>query len=395
MKSNNFKPMKDARESFYMPEGTYLNCSYMSPLLKDVEEAGIKAIRKRRQPATIQPEQFFTETDKIRQILAGMLNAEAERFVLVPSVSYGMAHVVHNLSPSPEQEILLAAEQFPSNFYPWQRLARRTGASLVTVAPDPGAASRGKNWNDKLLEAINEQTAVVGISNVHWADGTRFDLLRIRKRANEVGALLVIDGTQSVGALPFDISEIQPDALICAGYKWLMGPYSLGFAYYGPYFDQGIPVEENWINRKNSEDFKGLVRYQEEYQPGALRYEVGEHSNFTLVPMFHAALKKVAAWTPEKIQTWCRSLMDPYMDRIRGMGYLVDEEPWRAAHVFGIRLPESVNPELLKKAFEKENIIVSFRGDAIRISPNIYNTDDDISHLVSVLEKVASTSPVT
>ena len=107
------------------------------------------------------------------------------------------------------------------------------------------------------------------MSHIHWADGTLFDLKAIRQRTRDVGALLIIDGTQSIGALPFDIQEIQPDALICAGYKWLMGPYSLGLAYLGEFFDEGIPIEENWKNRHNSHHFARLVNYEDKYQPHA------------------------------------------------------------------------------------------------------------------------------
>ncbi len=375
-----------------MPEGTYLNCSYMAPLLNDVEEAGIRAIRQRRNPGEITPDHFFKESEEIRKLLGQMLNAEASRIVMVPSVSYGMANVIRNITLGKGKEILLAAEQFPSNYYPWQRLASESGAAIRTVAPEPGAESRGRSWNEQILEAITEKTGVVGISNVHWADGSHFHLKKIREKTDKVGAKLVLDGTQSVGALPLDVEEIRPDALICAGYKWLMGPYSLGFAYYGPHFDDGIPIEENWINRKNSEDFKSLINYQEDYQPGALRYEVGEHSNFVLVPMFHAALKKVASWTPSFIQNYCESITADAVNEIRGLGYSVDDLPWRASHVFGIRLPDHVDPVYLKKILDNEKIIVSFRGDAIRVSVNVYNSADDVKKLVYALQKAVKTT---
>jgi len=124
---------------------------------------------------------------------------------------------------------------------------------------------------------------------VHWTDGTRFDLVAIGRAARRVGAAFVVDGTQSVGALPFDVREIQPDALVCAGYKWLLGPYAMGAAYFGPRYDAGDPIEENWITRRGSDDFQRLVAYQDEYAPGAIRYDVGERSNFILLPMFIAA----------------------------------------------------------------------------------------------------------
>jgi selenocysteine lyase/cysteine desulfurase len=106
---------------------------------------------------------------------------------------------------------------------------------------------RGSVWNEKILSAIDNNTRAVALGNVHWADGTLFQLEEIRKRTRDVGALLIVDGTQSVGVMPFDVKKIQPDALVCAGYKWLLGPYSIGLAYYSEYFDEGTPIEESWL----------------------------------------------------------------------------------------------------------------------------------------------------
>jgi selenocysteine lyase/cysteine desulfurase len=200
-----------------------------------------------------------------------------------------------------------------------------------------------------------------------------------------VGSLLVIDGTQSVGALPFDVEQIQPDALICGGYKWLMGPYSLGLAYYGPYFNDGKPVEENWINRKRSENFAALVNYQNEYQPGALRYEVGEHSNFILIPMLLAALKQINAWKPKNIQQYCSKIASGAIAELRERGFWIEEENNRANHLFGVRLPEGIDRDRLKNRLQKNNISVSFRGDAIRVSPNVYNRESEMRKLAQVL----------
>lgn len=212
-----------------------------------------------------------------------------------------------------------------------------------------------------------------------------FDLIAIRKRANEVGALLIIDGTQSVGALPFDVEKVHPDALICAGYKWLLGPYSIGLAYYGEYFDEGKPVEENWINRKNSENFTGLVNYETNYQSGALRYEVGEHSNFMLVPMLLKALEQLNMWKPENIQEYCRAITKRTIDELVEMGFWIEDEAYRTSHLFGIRLPLELELQKVKEHLLKEKIYVSYRGDAIRISPNVYNTKDDLKKLLTTL----------
>ena len=235
-----------------------------------------------------------------------------------------------------------------------------------------------------ILEAVNSNTAVLAISQAHWADGTRFDLLAMRKKTREVGALLVIDGTQTIGAYPFDVEEIKPDALICAGYKWLLGPYGLGLAYYGEYFDDGKPIEESWINRLNSEDFAGLVEYEDAYQPGSLRFAVGEHSSFVLVPMLLEALRQLNEWQPVRIQAYCRTIIEEPLKKLQEAGYWAEEANWRTSHLFGLR-HQAMPLEKVRSALAERNIFVSFRGSAIRVAPYIHNTVDDLYALTDVL----------
>jgi len=378
--------LKQQRAKFTLSnEATYLNCAYMSPLLKAVEKQGVIGIQRKRNPTSVSPKDFFTDTEKLRKQFAKLIQAEASRIVIIPSVSYGMANVMNNLKVSASDNIVVAAEQFPSNYYPWQRLQADTGVQIKIIAAPETKTNRGKQWNECLLEAIDGNTKLVALGHVHWADGTRFNLKEIRKRTREVDARLAIDGTQSVGALPFSVREIQPDALICAGYKWLMGPYSIGLAYYGESFDNGKPVEENWINRLHSENFAALVNYQPEYQPGALRYEVGEHSNFILVPMMLEALKQINQWKPQAIQQYCKAITQKPIALLREAGFWIEEESARGYHLFGIRLPEGADMEALKKRVAKNKISVSFRGNAIRVSPHVYNTENDMMKLVRVL----------
>lgn len=378
--------LTNQRSEFSMPGGNvYLNCAYMSPMLKSVEKKGIEGIKSKRNPASITGEDFFKDTEKVRKEFSKLINGEPGRIVLVPSVSYGLANVVNNIKLAASDNIIVAAEQFPSNYYPWQRVHQDTGAELRIVSPPDELQNRGKVWNERLLDAIDPHTKLVALGNVHWADGTLFKLKEIRKRTKDVGALLVIDGTQSVGALPFDVKEIQPDALVCAGYKWLMGPYSLGLAYYGEYFDQGKPVEENWINRLHSENFAGLVNYETNYQPGSLRYEVGEHSNFILVPMLLEALKQINQWKPKAIQQYCARITYKPITLLREAGFWVEDNQFRGHHLFGLRLPVNVPAEKIKKALLKNKISVSFRGDAIRVSPHLYNSETDLMKLVRAL----------
>lgn len=365
---------------------TYLNCAYMSPLLRRVEAAGQEGLARKRNPFMITPDEFFGETEKLRSAYASLINAEdPKRIVTIPSVSYGMANVAKNLSLSKGDNIVVVGEQFPSNVYPWRKRAQINDAEIITVTPPDTSVNRGKKWNENLLKAINPRTKLVAMANVHWADGTLFDLKEIRNKTNEVEAWLAIDGTQSVGALPFDVQEIQPDALICAGYKWLMGPYSIGLAYYGPALDQGDPIEENWINRFESEDFSNLVNYNDQYQAGALRYEVGEHSNFILVPMMLEAVRQLNEWGPENIQHYCEELISDSVSELRKAGYWIEDNAYRSSHLFGIRLNKDHDMNIVKERLDKENILVSFRGDSIRVSPNVYNTPEDFNKLTETL----------
>jgi selenocysteine lyase/cysteine desulfurase len=374
------------RTKFTLPnKGTYLNCAYMSPLLKSVEKAGIQGVLRKRNPLNTAPADFFSETELLRRLFAQLIGCpEPQRVVVIPSVSYGMANVLANISLKQGDEIVVASEQFPSNVYPWQRLCQDRGGKVVAVAPPSAEAKRGEHWNERILHAIGTRTKVVALGHVHWADGTRFHLQAIRKRTREVGALLIIDGTQSVGAMPFSWTEIEPDALICAGYKWLMGPYSFGLACYGPYFDNGVPIEENWINRKFSEDFTGLVNYQSDYQPGALRYEVGEHSNFVLTPMMVAALQQVLAWQPERVQTYCERISEGAIRALREHHFWIEEHD-RGHHLFGIRLPKHKDLNRARQALQQAAIHVSFRGDCIRVAPHLYNSAADLNRLAKLL----------
>jgi selenocysteine lyase/cysteine desulfurase len=358
----------------------------MSPLLKIVEKVGGRGVRLKRNPANIRPEDFFTITKNLRKEFAKLINVpDPDRLAIIPSASYGLATVTKNLKIKKSEHMLVAAEQFPSNYYPWQTLSAETGADLKVVSPEKKIRDRGKIWNTRLLESINSQTRAVALAQAHWTDGTIFDLEALRKRTREVGAILVVDGTQSVGALPFDVQKIQPDALVCAAYKWLLGPYSIGLAYYGEYFNDGKPIEENWIHRLDSENFSGLVNYESRYQPGAQRYGVGEQSNFILAPMALKAIEQINRWGVENIQQYCLSITEPAISALREKGFLIEDLPYRASHLFGIRHSGKLDLEKLKEKLNKNKIHVSVRGDAIRVSPHVYNDAEDLGRLVKVL----------
>ncbi len=225
----------------------------------------------------------------------------------------------------------------------------------------------------------------MAVANVHWADGSLFDLKALRTRTNDVDAWLVLDATQSIGAMPFDVEDVQPDALIAGGYKWLMGPYGCGYAWYGPRMDNGKPIEENWINRAGSEDFRNLVHYQSEYRPLASRYCVGQQSNFLMLPMQIAGLAQVNAWGGDRIQAYCANLWSVITDQLQELGVGIPAD--RAHHLVGLSLPAGMNRDRLVAEFNRRRLHVSYRGDAVRVSPNVYNTEEEMMHLLMAIAK--------
>ena len=371
------------------PEVHYLNCAYMAPVLKTVEAAGISGIKRRHTPSVITADDFFREGELLRERFAAMVGTTAERIAIVPSASYGLASAARNLPVSTGQRIVLLEEQFPSNVYTWARRAQETDAALIHVAP-PASEHRGAAWNEAVLEAIDSSTAVVAMPHYHWSDGTRFDLEAIGRRCREVGAHLIVDGTQSVGAAPFDLQAIQPTALICASYKVLFGPYGLGLAYMSPALDDGVPLEENWISRHRSDDFARLVDYEEQYRPGALRYDMGERSNPILLPMLLAALEQVDAWGPETIQSYTQELLRGPLDTLRTAGFWIEDEEWRGHHLLGLRPPAHASLETVQAELNRAHVKVSMRGSAIRVSPHVYNDTQDVDALVKALVAAVS-----
>ncbi|MCI0434298.1 MAG: aminotransferase class V-fold PLP-dependent enzyme [Gemmatimonadetes bacterium] len=357
----------------------------MGPLSKRVVAAGDAGIRHKCAPHQIQPRDFFADGETARRRFATLIGADdASRVAIIPAVSYGIATVARNEACRPGQTIVIAEEQFPSNVHAWRRFALRTGAELRTVAP-PASARRGEAWNAAILEAIDARTVIVALPQVHWTDGTRFDLVAIGAAARAAGAAFIIDATQSVGALPFDLHAIGADAVVCAAYKWLLGPYSIGLAWFGLRYAAGEPLEETWIGREGSEDFRGLVRYRDEYQPGAARFDVGEWSNFILLPMLVAALEQVGAWGAQRIQDYCARLMLHAIEEARTMGFTVEEPEWRGSHLFGMRTPPGLDLAELQASLDRRGVSVSLRGSAMRVSPNVYNDEADVRALLEVL----------
>ncbi|MDQ3957199.1 MAG: aminotransferase class V-fold PLP-dependent enzyme, partial [Actinomycetota bacterium] len=243
------------------------------------------------------------------------------------------------------------------------------------------------DWTAALRARIEADTAIVAVPNCHWTDGTLVDLVRVGEAVRSVGAALVVDAIQSLGARPFDVAAVRPDWLVTAVYKWMLGPFSLGFCWVAPEGRAGEPIERNWITRAGAEDFAGLVSYSDEFAPGARRYDMGERSNFIGLPIAISSLEQILEWEVPRVGELIAGLTDEIVAGAEGLGLEVAPAEFRSRHMVGLRWPGGL-PEKLPALLKDAAVHVSVRGSSIRVSPHVYNTAGDIARLLEVLASV-------
>jgi selenocysteine lyase/cysteine desulfurase len=361
----------------------YLNCASLGPRLHAVKEAGHAAVERMATPWNIRTADWFEDARRLRALFAALIGAQADCVALVPSVSYGIAVAARNVPVAAGDNIVVIDQEYPSNFYSWQRLARERGAQIRT------AVARGEgNVTDAIVSAIDRRTAVVAVSNCHWTNGMLVDLPRVAAAARHHDAALVIDASQSLGAYPFDVAEIRPDFLVTVGYKWLLGPYGLGYMYVAErWHANGVPLEESWLYRRGADNFATLADYTDEYGPGAARFNQGESAQFYLLPMALAALTQIAQWTPARIQQqlseWTRELSL----RAPALGLTCAESSRRVGHMLGLTARGTLPPDLFS-ALAARGVYVGARGNSIRVSPHLHSTAADLERLTATLQEL-------
>jgi len=369
------------RELFDLPDDVaFLNCSFMSPQLRAVTRAGVEAVKQKATPWGVGGTEWLGGVEPLREAVGRLLGADGEGIALIPAASYGIAIASANLPLRKGQNVVVLHEQFPSNVYAWRELAKARGAEVRTARKGPNDA-----WTEAVLDSIDEDTGIVAVPPCHWTDGAVVDLVRVAERSRAAGASLVVDASQALGVLPIDVAAIEPDFLISAGYKWMLGPYSLGYLYASPKWrERGRPLEASWMTRSGAENFTALIDYVDEYRPGARRFDMGEFSQFVLAPMALAGLTQILEWKVERLQSTIRRLTDLVAGEARALGCAVPESDRRVGHMLGLRFPDGM-PEALPRRLEEARVFVSVRGDAIRVSPHVYNSEGDVMRFLSVL----------
>jgi selenocysteine lyase/cysteine desulfurase len=363
----------------------YFNCASSTPQLNAARERLARSVAGKSHPWMRSPQDYFTNAEAVRRLCAEVIGGDAEGYAVVPSASYAIGTAARALEPTlaAGDEIVMMAEEFPSLVLAFRRVARESKASIVAVpAPADG------DWTRAIGERIGPRTKVVAISSCHWTNGALVDVAALSRACRSVGAVLLVDGTQTVGAMPFDFAAIDPDFVAISGYKWMLGPYGVSFLYAAPRWREARPLEEVWLAREGAEDFANLVRPSDRYLPGARRFDMGEKGNALLAGTI-AGLEQLREWTVPAVASALAQVNQRIARAAAELGFEVPPERLRCPHMFGARIPERSRGDLVA-ALRGRDVYVSRRGEALRISPHLHVDDADVDRLVEALRATAA-----
>ncbi|MFT7677429.1 MAG: selenocysteine lyase/cysteine desulfurase [Planctomycetota bacterium] len=369
-----------------MPAGrTFVNAAYMSPLPLLATEAMQNCITRMACP-DFGVEDFFGPGDRVRELLAQVVGGPKERFSLTGSASQGTATIAWNLRLQADElvgkrrRILGVQGQFPSNVQTWMELAAH-GFSFEMVEGGPGASER-------LIEQIDEHTALVATEPLSWTDGRRLDLRAVLGAAKQAGALSLLDVTQSAGADSAMPDDMHCDIVLAGGYKWLLGPYGTGFMRLTRELQEKLePLDWNWKNFDGSSDFNSLGEYRRDFASLAAKFDHGESSAFLRLAGWEAALKTLIQLTPEAISAHGRAFADALcaalpMDKVSFSDF---GGGLQAPHLFRITPRDASQFDALSESLAAAGVEISRRDGGWRISPHVYNHGADLERFVEVL----------
>jgi selenocysteine lyase/cysteine desulfurase len=377
-------PVTDYRQEWFeIEDATYLNLASQSPMPKVSHRAVQTAIEWKKFPHHTAESANFEVPNRIRASIAKLIGAKAEEIALTTGASTGMSAVAYGLTWKPGDEVLTAKGEFPLQYATWKPMEAREGIVMKVVAPRDRFITA-----DDFLAAMTPRTRMVSVSLVRFDDGVLLDAARIAAACHAQGALLLLDVSQSCGAVPLNVDAIGADFLVCAGYKWLLSPYGTGFFWSkNEHTEKMRPGPFYWAAQEGAENFSSLSRENPKLVPGARRWDLPETSNYFNFAAMDASLQFVLQFGPETVEAHNRKLIDFLFERLP-KDRCVPASPLDSARrgpygCFAARSPEKT-AELYQKLV-KEKIITSLREGNIRVSPHLYNTERDIDRLITAI----------
>jgi cysteine desulfurase/selenocysteine lyase len=379
-------PRTDWRQEWFeIEDATYLNLASQSPMPKISIRAVQAALEANEYPHQKPDSTFFEVPNRLRTSLAKLIGAKPEEIALTSGASAGVAAVAYGLTWKPGDEVITAKGEFPLQYTTWKPMEEREGLKLKIVSPRERFITA-----DDLIAAMTPRTRLVSVSMVRFDDGSLLDAARVAQACHKQGALLLLDASQSCGAMPMDVTQLGADFIVSAGYKWLLGPFGTGFFWArSEHLGMVRPGPFYWLALMGSHNFAALNFEDPKPAANAKRWDAPEwasYFNFNLAAM-DVSVDFVVRMGPELVQAHNRKLIDLMFERLPKDRFVI-ASPLDAARrgsygCFAARSPEKTAEHY--QHLRKENVIVSLREGNIRVSPHLYNSERDIDRLIGVV----------
>ena len=318
------------------------------------------------------------ELEQIRRRGAELISADPDEIALVRNTTEGINLVAEGFPWRPGDNVVVPADEFPSNLYPWMNQASR-GVEVRRVPVDDGRVDL-----DRLAAACDARTRIVAISWVGYASGWRNDVDALVELAHARGALVFLDAIQGLGVFPLDVRKTPVDFLAADGHKWMLGPEGAGLFYVRrEHLDRLRPIGVGWNSVARSYDFNHI---ELSLKPTAARYEGGTY-NMPGLAAFGASLQLLAEYSTEQIAARVLAVTDELCERLARIGAKIVScrDPRHASGIVSFELPGR-DPMQVRRECRERQVLVSCRAGRLRASPHAYCNTGDIDRLIASLE---------
>lgn len=347
---------------------TYLNTATYGQLPKRATERVAEHFAHRDEVACWDFVTWFDDMDRVRDLAARLVHCERDDIAFVQNASTALAIPIAGLDWKPGDRVVTLAGEFPNNIYAPSVLARR-GIEFVETA-----------W-EGFYDSIDERTRLVALSSANYVTGFVPPLEEISAFLRPRGVLLYVDGTQSIGALQFDVRRVQPDMLAVHGYKWLTSPDGAAFTYVAPGLRRTLdPVVVGWRSHRDWRNVDNLHHGTPEFAQSAEKYE-GGMLPFAVLYAMGASLELILEIGPEAIEKRVLSLANQVRDIARGLG---GEPVSENSAIVSVRF-DGRDPSPLAQELKQKRVLVAARHGLLRISTHFYNNEEDLEHLRAAL----------
>ena len=374
------------RELFDIPRDIcYLNSASYSPLPLRTQETARAAVGRKGAPWTLDAAFANRQHERARAAAARLINAEASDVALISSVSYGVATVGKILAIPAGMRVLVLENDHSSPILEWQTRAASAGFTIETVRQPPDG-----DWTSTVMAAIERpgapRLALASISSVHWSDGGLIDIAKVGAALKRQGALFLIDATHAVGVLAMDVKSLDPDFVIFPTYKWLLGPYGRAFIYIAKRHQNGIPLEQTGFGRREIRSDAQIYFADLSYVPGARRFDMGERDHFISMEMAAIGMEMMAEWGAGAVGERLGMLTARIAEGLNGSKVRLMETRFRAPHILSLGFPGGL-PAGLIEGLAGDGVYVAPRLSRMRISPHVFNDEQDADRFVAALKK--------